>query len=591
MSKLNYVHEKTRVGLWRLLGGARLLFFAAILSQAVAVAGRIGQNFVLKYYIDDAMMADNWTGHLMNFALAFILLAAVGGGFSFLAARGIAFTAEGIGRRLRNDLYDHIQRLSFKYHGKTKTGELIQRVTSDVETIAVFFGQQTAELSRIFFMFCINFGAILFMHWKLAVLSVVAIPFILLMSYLFFKRIHKAYEKYQELDARVQSVLQENLSGVRIVRAFARQEFEQQKFEEENSEKFRMGKKFTMAHALYWPISHLICSFQMIAGIAFGGLLAYRGEISMGTYIAYTGMVIGLIWPMQHLGRTIAQLSTSFVSYERITGVLREEQVDLTTGVDTELRGSVEFRDLHFEYEPGIPVLNGVTAECRPGETVALLGTTGSGKTSLVNLIPRFYEVTSGKLLVDGRPVNEYARHCLRRNIGIVEQEPFLFSTTIRENIIYGAGREVDQAEVEAAARAAAIHDSIVSFPKGYDTIVGERGVTLSGGQKQRVTLARTILKDPKILILDDATASVDAETEEEIRAALNRLMENRTTFVIAHKVQSVMKADQILVFHKGEIIQRGTHATLVRQEGFYRDVYLMQTRTDEVEDKEVVYV
>jgi ATP-binding cassette subfamily B protein len=287
-------------------------------------------------------------------------------------------------------------------------------------------------------------------------------------------------------------------------------------------------------------------------------------------------------------------MSTGLVSYGRVEKIIREEEEPLDEGaygVPDGVRGEVVFEDVGFEYDADSPVLQGISFECRPGQVVALLGATGSGKTTLVNLLPRFYDYTSGSLTLDGRQVASMARHYLRRQIGIVEQEPFLFSRSIRENIAYGVARQVADSEVVEASRAAAIHDTILSFPDGYDTLVGEKGVTLSGGQKQRLAIARTLLKDPGILILDDSTSSVDTETEAEIRRALEHLMEGRTTFIIAHRIQSVMYADQILVLDQGRIAQRGTHDELMAQDGIYRRIHDMQARIELEVEREMAGV
>jgi len=301
--------------------------------------------------------------------------------------------------------------------------------------------------------------------------------------------------------------------------------------------------------------------------------------------------LIWLIWPIRNLGRIIVQMSQGLVSFGRVVGIIREEREPLEEGdylpVDR-LRGEIVFEDVSFEYEPGSPVLDHISFRCEAGQVVALLGSTGSGKTSLVNLLPRFYDYTSGRILLDGVELKRYPRKYLRENIGIVLQEPFLFSRTIRENIRYSVGRDVEEADVESAAKAAAVHDVIRTFPGQYDTLVGEKGVTLSGGQKQRVTLARTLLKDPSILILDDATSSVDTETESVIRGALKQLMQRRTTFIIAHRIQSVMLADLILVFDEGRIVQQGTHQQLLAQDGIYRKVFDIQTRIEEEVQREV---
>jgi ATP-binding cassette subfamily B protein len=322
--------------------------------------------------------------------------------------------------------------------------------------------------------------------------------------------------------------------------------------------------------------------------------MAINGEITPGTYLAYVGLVIWLIWPIRNLGRLIVQTSTGLVSYARLMEITRQAREPLTDGrVQPEgpVRGELVFEDVSFMYSDGeTDVLKSVSFRAEPGQAVALLGSTGSGKTSLINLLPRFHEYTGGRILLDGVELKDYSREYLRKQIGIVEQEPFLFSRSIRENITYGVGRDVPEEEIVRAAQAAAVHEVILSFPDGYNTLVGEKGVTLSGGQKQRVTIARTLLKNPRILILDDSTSSVDLETEAEIREALNRLMKDRTTFIIAHRIQSVMIADLILVLDKGEVVQMGTHEELVTQEdGMYRRIYDIQTRIDEELEGEIL--
>jgi ATP-binding cassette subfamily B protein len=348
-------------------------------------------------------------------------------------------------------------------------------------------------------------------------------------------------------------------------------------------------------HSFFWPLSDIACGLQMLGGFIFAAILAIRGEITVGTYPAYVGLVVLLIWPMRNLGRIIVNTSTGLVSYERLMEIVKQEREPLTDGkvqVQGPMRGDISFEKVSFQYEgSGSEVLKDVSFRIQPGQAVALLGSTGSGKTTLVNLLPRFHEYTGGRILLDGAELKDYSREILRQQIGIVEQEPFLFSRSIGENIAYGVGREVSQDEIEKAAKAAAVHDVILSFPDGYKTLVGEKGVTLSGGQKQRVAIARTLLKNPRILILDDSTSSVDTETEAEIRGALNGLMENRTTFIIAHRIQSVMNADLILVMDKGSVLQMGHHEELVNQDGMYRQIYHIQTRIDEELETEIASV
>lgn len=579
------------LGLWRMMSGFRLAYLGATLSLAVAAVSRTATYLLLRYFIDDVLSRGEFARTLPLVVLGFVGLALFGGVFTFLSGQLAAKTAEGIVLRLRDFLFDHIQRLSFTYHDHIQTGELIQRSTSDVDALRRFFADQAIGLGRIVLLFGINLVALLSLNWRLALLSVVVVPVVVLISVFFFMRVSKAYEAYQEQEATLSTTLQENLTGVRVVKAFARQAYERDRFEQENWEKFLRGRRLLLMHSLYWPVTDILCGLQMLAGFLTGALMAINGTISVGTYMAYAGMVIWIIWPMRNLGRLIVQTSTGLVSYGRVAEIIQEEREPLTEGQHSpkgDLRGEIIFRDLCFEYDTNSPVLKGISFGCQPGQVVALLGFTGSGKTSLVNLLPRFYEYTSGSVTLDGVELSEYPRYFLRQQIGIVEQEPFLFSRTIRENITYGVGRDVTETEIVAAAQSAAIHDVVAAFPNGYDTLVGEKGVTLSGGQKQRLVIARTLLKNPRILVLDDATSSVDAETEGVIREALERLMQDRTTFIIAHRIQSVMVADLILVLDKGQIVQQGTHEKLLAQPGIYRQIYELQTRVDFELEKEV---
>jgi ATP-binding cassette subfamily B protein len=593
------------VGLFRLMQGFRWLYFGALAAVALGALVRTYYYRLLQYVVDDVVGNSEALNRLPLAAAAFVGLAVAEGLFAYLRSTWSARTAEGITLRLRDYLLDHIQRLPFSFHDYVKSGELIQRATSDVDAVRRFYADQALGIGRILALFVVNFTMLMSMSPRLAWTSIAVMPFIVGTSYYFFGRVSKAYKAFQKQEAKLSTVLQENLTGVRVVRAFARQSYEIDKFESENLEKYRRGRRLTAMHSLYWPMSDVMCAAQTILAIAVGATMALRGEITTGTYMAAMGMVMWIIWPMRNMGRLIVNVSTGLVSYQRVAEMIREDREDVESGsvpMDTAIRGAVDFEDVTFAYEPQsvleetnprskgsadapaepVEVLHGITFRCEPGQSVALLGSTGSGKTSIINLLLRFYDHQSGSIMLDGLPLSEYPRAMLRSNIGIVEQEPFLFSRSIGENIAYGSQREVSQEEIEEAAKAAAIHDIILTFPEGYNTIVGEKGVTLSGGQRQRVAIARALLKDPRILVLDDATSSVDTETEEQIQRALGRLMVGRTTFLIAHRIQTVMSADLILVLDKGTIVQSGTHAELVQQDGFYRDIFDIQSRIEE---------
>lgn len=624
----NAVDKNRLVGLWKLMHGFRWFYIGAVIALTIGASLRSLTFKLIQFVIDEVFTKGLYRDQLVWFALGFVGLAMLEGSLSFLRGIWAARTAEGVTLRLRNYLYDHIQRLNFTFHDHAKTGELIQKVTSDVDAVRRFYADQAIGIGRIVALYVVNMAMLLQMNRQLALLSTVIMPAVVLMSYVFFGRVSKAYEKYQEQDAVVSTRLQENLTGVRIVRAFARQGYEIEQFEKENWKKYRLGKHLLVMHSAYWPVSDILCAAQMLLVMAVGALMAIDGQITVGTYMAINGLVIWIIWPMRNLGRMIVQVSTGLVSYRRVADIIAETREDITSGTvppDTQIAGRIEFEHLDFSYVPApaeeapeaekprkgllarlrgnghkraetetqaepepIQVLHDITFSCEPGQKVALLGSTGSGKTSIINLLLRFYDYEHGSIRLDGRELKEYPKGWLRRQIGIVEQEPFLFSRTIRENIAYGTDRPVSDQEIEAAARAAAIHDIIMTFPKGYDTLVGEKGVTLSGGQRQRVAIARTLLKNPRILIFDDATSSVDTETEAQIQDALEVLMKGRTSLIVTHRIQSVMNADLIVVLDKGRIVQQGTHEELLGQPGIYRRIYDLQARIEQQVREEV---
>jgi ATP-binding cassette, subfamily B, bacterial len=470
-----------------------------------------------------------------------------------------------------------------------------------VDAIRRFFAEQAIEVGRVLLLFIINFAALLTINVQLAWISIISFPIVFIFSTFIFKKINVAYGAHQDQEGVLSATLQENLTGVRVVKAFARQQFETEKFEQVNWEQYQRGRRLVKLHTLYWPVLETISGLQTVLIFFLGALMVINGVMTVGDYLAFIGLVIWIIWPLQGLGRLIVQTSMGLVSYGRIADIITEAQEVLTRSKGRQaeeqgtpsrgalngkaaatIRGELEFKDVSFEYDDNTPVLRHISFTAKPGQMIALLGPTGSGKSSLVNLLPRFYPYTSGQILLDGVELSHYPVPELRGQVGIVEQEPFLFSRTIRENIAYGVHREVTEAEIEAAARAAAIHDIIMTFPEGYDTLVGEKGVTLSGGQKQRVAIARTLLKDPRILVFDDAVSAVDTETEAIIHAALERLRHGRTTFVIAHRIQTVMQADQILVLDQGQIVQQGRHHELMVQGGIYRRIYDLQASIEQ---------
>ncbi|RKX92089.1 MAG: ABC transporter ATP-binding protein [Spirochaetes bacterium] len=568
-------------GLWQLLSGYRLLYIVALVSVAFASLSRTLSLLVIRYLVDDVLVSKTVLKELPLMAVLFAGLAVLEGAGLFLKGKFSAMAAEGAVQRLRDFLLDHIQRLSFTYHDHTDSGNLIERVTTDVDILRKFYSEKSIAVGRIVSLFIFNLAGLLFLNVKLGLVSLLFIPFILFQSWWFFKKISKRYEDYQVQEAKLSSVLKENISSIRIVKAFARQSFERDKFEKINYGKFKKGRRVILLHSLFWPVSDILCTTQLLFVYYLGARMAIAGDISIGTYISIAGMVVWIIWPIRNLGEVIIDASQAFVSYDRISKIVSQKQEDSgDTDTGNELfirRGEIDFSGVNFSYSSGEEALMDISFHAEAGSRIALVGTAGSGKTTLINLLPRFYDTTSGTITIDGVDIRSIPRSGLRRQIGIVEQEPFLFSRSIRDNIVFGAGADVSQEAVVEAARAAAVHDVIMGFPKGYETMVGEKGVTLSGGQKQRIVIARTLLKNPKILILDDATSSVDTKTERAIRQALSALLKGRTSFVIAHRIQTVMEADRIIVLERGRIVEVGSHTDLVSNDGFYRKVFDLQ--------------
>lgn len=612
---LSQANSKNRlIGLIRLMSGYRLHYLGAMTALIISSLTRTASLLLIGWLVDDLLTPQtvempiaNQLGEVVPqlveiphpdlptllplVALAFVGLALIQGTFSFTSGWLAAKTAEKVSYRTRNYLFDQIQRLSFSYHDRMQTGELLQRATSDVDAIRRFYIEQGVGLGRIVVMFVVNLVAILALHVELGLLSIVVAPILIVLSFYMFGFVARKYEQLQDQEAKVSSTLQEHLTGVRVVRAFARQEYEKERFEKENWKQFQRGKELLILDSIYWPMTDILTSIQFIAGITIGAFWVLDGTITLGTFVAYIGLIGALINPLRQIGRIVVQAAGALGSYARIMEIVKQAREVLdepqTPPVD-EVRGEIVVDQLNFQYDEGVPVLHDISFEVKAGQVIALLGATGSGKTSLVNLLSRFYDYQSGSIKLDGHELTEYPKGFLRSMIGVVEQEPFLFSRTIRENITYGLSRSTTDEEVYEAARKAAVHDVILSFPEGYQTLVGERGVTLSGGQKQRVALARTILKSPRILVLDDATSSVDTETEASIRDALRAGHANVTTFIIAHRVTTLMHADLILVMEHGRIVQSGTHDELINRDGIYRQTYEMQSRIEEELEKEL---
>ena len=515
-------------------------------------------------------------------SLILILLTISRGIFLFFKGKWSAIASESIVQNIRDRLYDHLQYLPFEYHVKAKTGDLIQRCTSDLETIRRFLAIQLVEVGRALFMLTFALSFMLPMNVKMTLISLALVPLIFAFAVLFFIKVKIAFKESDESEGRLSTVLQENLTGVRVVRAFARQKFEIDKFDGKNAEYRDKTYHLIRLLAWYWSVSDFFSLMQIGAVIILGTFWAAKGVISLGTLMAFSSYVGMLLWPIRQMGRVLTDMGKAQVSIERIQEILDEPIEDLDKGSFLEkINGEIEFKNVSFQYEEGKPILKNISFKAEKGQTIAILGPTGSGKTTLVNLLPRLYDYKSGSITIDGVDIRSISKKTLRRNIGIVLQEPFLFSRTIKENIGL-AKKKVKDDDVFQAAQIASIHDVIIDFEQGYKTAVGERGVTLSGGQKQRVAIARTIINGNPILIFDDSLSAVDTETDAAIRKKLRMRREKVTTFIISHRLSTLAEADLILVLDNGELVQKGTHLQLVEQEGLYKRIWAIQTSLEE---------
>ncbi|MEX1377547.1 MAG: ABC transporter ATP-binding protein [Eubacteriales bacterium] len=504
--------------------------------------------------------------------------------FLFFRSKYMAKGSENVARNVRNNVYDHIQRLPYDYHVNAETGDLIQRCTTDVETVRRFLAVQLTEIVRVITMVVIALIILIPIDFKLTLLSMVLMPAILGASFLFFKKVEKQFTIVEETDGALSTILQEGLTGVRVVRAFGRQEYERDKYSKKNQELRDKVYVLIRYFAVFYATTDVLVVAQLLICIVLGILLAVNGEISPGQYIMFVTYVRIMIWPIRQFGRVLADLGKANIASGRLDEILSEElEKNSENPVQAPLDKDIEFKNVYFSYGE-TKVLKNISFSVKSGETVAILGSTGSGKSTLVQLLQRLYEIDEGDILIGDVSIKDIDKYHLRKRIGIVLQEPFLYSRTIEENIKI-AEEHVDIPRVEESAKIASIHDVILSFEEGYKTVVGERGVTLSGGQKQRIAIARTVLRDSDILIFDDSLSAVDTETDAKIRKALNERKNTITTFIISHRISTLMEADRILVLEDGHIVQQGTHDTLKDVDGLYSRIWKIQASIEQEEE------
>ena len=516
-------------------------------------------------------------------ALALILMNVVNGVFTFIKGRSSAIASENIARKLRNDLYRHLQHLPFAYHVKAQAGELIQRCTSDVDTIRRFLAVQVMEVVNTVLMVVIAMSILLPRSVPITLYSLILVPPLFCFATWFFKMVHKSFEVADEADGVLNAVLQENLSGVRVVRAFGQQEREVEKFDRVNNDLRKKNLRLNELLAIYWGGGDAISMTQTLLTLVVCIIYACNGWITVGTLIVFTSTLGMLLFPIRQLGRTLSDAGKAMVSMKRVQAILHEEaEPDEPNALKPDLHGDIVFDHVSFAYpDDNVPVLRDVSFTIPAGKTAAVLGGTGSGKSTMMYLLQRLYTPTSGKITIGGVDIQQIDRKYLRAHVGLILQEPFLYSKSIRENVGITAP-EQEAERIEHAADIASASGFIAKADKGWETVVGERGVTLSGGQKQRIAIARTLLKDNNILIFDDSLSAVDTETDAQIRAALRHEQKDVTTLIISHRVTTLSQADLILVLENGQITQQGTHAELCSQPGLYQRINSIQNTLEE---------
>lgn len=586
--------------LWRLMEGNRLRYFGAILSIGLAALFSFLSPLVIRFTIDAVIggktmqltpalqnMVDSLGGmgslaqNLWICSILLILLSLLNGLFTYLKGKWSAVASESTAKKTRELLYDHLQNAFYDYHVKAETGDLIQRCTSDLDTIRAFLAEQFVEVGRAIFMLSLALSIMLSLHVKMTLVAMATVPIIFGFAIVFFLKVRNAFKLSDESEGRLSAMLQENLTGVRVVRAFARQHYEIEKFEERNAEYRDLTYKLMLLLAGYWSVSDMLCMLQICAVLMAGVYWTVTGVISLGTLVVFTTYEGMLLWPIRQMGRILTGMGKTMVSLGRLQEILDVPlETEEKNGLKPDVRGNIEFRNVCFSYEGGKRTLEDISFKVKAGQTVAILGPTGSGKSTMMYLLPRLYDCQEGEVMIDGIDVKKIDKKWLRQNIGIVLQEPFLFSKTIKENIGLAKTGSTDE-EIYGAARTASIHDVILGFEKGYDTMVGEKGVTLSGGQKQRAAIARTLIKDSPVLIFDDSLSAVDTETDTAIRKALRHRDKQATTFIISHRITTLSEADLILVLENGKIVQRGSHRELLQQAGLYRRIWHIQNELE----------
>ncbi len=597
--------------IWSLMRGHRLRYGFAMLSLGVASLLAYGVPLVGSATIDYAISQKDITAetsgpilftldlmggvaflrdNLWVAPVAMLLLSGISGLFNYLKGWHAAKASDAIARNLKNELYDHLNHLPASYHDNADTGDLVQRCTSDVETTRTFLTNQVMDIGRAVILTIIALPLLLSIDRAMTGMSFILFLPIMIYGFVYFRSVQKSFKLVAEAEGELTSVVQENLTGIRVVRAFSRHDHEREKFAKPNAAYRDNALYMIKLMSRYWGTMTAVTETQFGITLIAGCYWITTGRITVGILFAFLSYLAIMIWPIRQLGRILTNLGKTIVSLKRIRTILAVERepepASPHVSSEAQITGRIEVSDLHFSHKvsespsDGRGAINGISFAVKPGETLAILGPSGSGKSTLMHLLLRLYDYKQGSIKFDGSELSTINRKWLRNQIGVVMQEPFLFSKSLRENLRLGHGAAADQ-EIESAAQDAFIHDTILGFEKGYETVIGERGVTLSGGQRQRVAIARAVLKRPPLLILDDAMSAIDAETETLILDALKTRRGRATTLVIAHRLATLVHADRIIVLEHGQIIQTGTHDELAAAEGLYRRLWQIQTNVE----------
>lgn len=567
--------------------GAKKYFIAAVAASLITTIFNALTPQIFRFTIDSVLEGKDYpylSEHLWIMALLLVGVALFSGAAMYVSRYHTALAGEKFAKNMRDALFAHVQKLPMKWHDQHQTGDIIQRCTSDVEVIRNFVVTQFLEVFRTVFLVAVSFSVMVSMNVKLSLIVLLFVPLVVAYSGIFYRLIARRFTDADEAEGALSTVVQENATGVRVVRAFGREKFEMERFREKNDIFANLWIRLGSLSGLYWGVGDLITGLQVVTIIVLGAVEAVHGNISVGEFIAFASYNTTLVWPIRGLGRILSDMSKAGVSFERVDYILRaKEEAYQEENREENRTFDIRFSHVNFAYEEGHPVLSNVDFSIPQGSTLGILGGTGSGKSTLVQLLNRLYELQEGQgeITLGGKDIREIPLEWLRNNIGIVLQEPFLYSRTIKENIAASVP-DATMDEIRQAAKIACVDETIMNFPDGYDTLVGERGVTLSGGQRQRVAIARMLLQKAPIMIFDDSLSAVDSQTDARIRKALSESCKHATVILISHRITTLMGADQILVLNQGKIQEQGTHEELISRDGIYRQVYEIQMSQDD---------